>query len=369
MQYQKSVASLFAALACVPQLGWSQSSVTVYGVVDLAMSSYRAEGAASRQMMTSSGNQSSRLGFRVREDLGDGMGAGADLEAGINPNNGSGQATNTNNLPSGNVGGGGLAFNRKSFVYLESASLGQIRMGRDYTPAFWNLFVYDPFRVGVGMSAHVLHGTTVTAFRASNSLGYFSPGCSSAQCKSWFFQGMLAFAEGSNSGPERDDGQVRSWRVGYGGDGWDAAVSSSTTRNQAAGDYAQHNVAGSYTWRSHRLMALAGENRVGKRQAALDGADRVRFWQLGAQIQLDLGYIPVSVMRLTRNDASHSASHKWAVGYVHPLSKRTALYGTYAYVDNRGSLRLPVASSAVSGPVPVAGGRASGIDLGLRHTF
>lgn len=369
MVHQRSVWSVLAALACAPQLSWSQPSVTVYGVVDLALSSYRGEGVASRQMLTSSGNQASRLGFRVREALGDGLSAGADLEAGINANNGTGQGSNTNNQPSGSVGGGGLMFNRKSFVYLESERLGQLRLGRDYTPAFWNLFVYDPFRVGVGMSAHVLHGTTVTAFRASNSIGYFSPGCSTSQCKSWFFQGMLASGNNSGDGPGRHDGRVRGWRLGYGGEGWDAAVSSSTTRIKAAGDYVQRSVAGSYTWRSHRLMGVAGENTIGNRQAALDNADRVRFWQLGAWIQLDVGTIPISFMRLTRNDTSHSASHKWAIGYVHPLSKRTSLYGSYAYVDNRGSLNLPVATGALQGPVPVAGGNASGIDLGLRHAF
>lgn len=128
-------------------------------------------------------------------------------------------------------------------------------------------------------------------------------------------------------------------------------------------------MAGAYDWRKHRLMALAGENKIGNRQAALDGADRVRFWPLGAWVQLGSGTIPVSFMRLTRNDTGSSASHKWAVGYVHALSKRTVLYSTYAYVDNRGSLKLPVASSAVQGPVPIAGGQASGIDLGIRHTF
>jgi hypothetical protein len=45
------------------------------------------------------------------------------------------------------------------------------------------MFNYDPFRLGVGMSLHVLHGTTVTGFRASNSIGYFSPGCSSSSCR------------------------------------------------------------------------------------------------------------------------------------------------------------------------------------------
>jgi hypothetical protein len=54
---------------------------------------------------------------------------------------------------------------------------------------------------------------------------------------------------------------------------------------------------------------------------------------------------------------------------VYSLSKRTALYTTYARIDNRKALALPVNVGAESGPVPVPGGRASGLDLGIRHTF
>jgi predicted porin len=52
-------------------------------------------------MLTSSGNQASRLGFKGREDLGSGLAAGFDLEAGLNTDSGTGQASNTNNQPSG----------------------------------------------------------------------------------------------------------------------------------------------------------------------------------------------------------------------------------------------------------------------------
>jgi predicted porin len=67
--------------------------VQVYGVVDMAVSNYRGAGAGSRQMLTSSGNQASRLGFKGREDLGSGLAAGFDLEAGLNTDNGTGQAS------------------------------------------------------------------------------------------------------------------------------------------------------------------------------------------------------------------------------------------------------------------------------------
>lgn len=361
---------LISVLACasVSFSSWAQSSVQIYGVMDLAVSSYRGEGAGSRLMLTSSGNQASRIGFKGQEVLGEGLRAGFDLEAGLGADTGSGQATNTNNQTSGAVSTSGLTFNRKSFMYLQSPQWGEVRLGRDYSPAFWNLFLYDPFRVGVGMSAHVLHGTTVTAFRASNSVGYFSPGCSGPACKGLFFQSMVAFGE-NGPGSERQDGQVYGARLGYGGHGWDTAMALATTRNKAADSYTQFNIAGAYTWQGHKLMLLLGENRTGNRMATLDEANRIRFAQVGAIWKVGAHHIPMSVMRLTRNDVSGSTSYKYAAGYVHNLSKRTALYGTYSYVDNRGSVGLPVASGALNGPTPVAGGNASGFDVGLRHNF
>ncbi len=364
--------ALFMAPLVAPQLVLAQSGsgVSVYGVVDLALSSYKGEGAGSRSMLTSSGNQASRLGFKGREDLGDGLAAGFEMEAGLNADTGTGQASNTNNQPSGSAGANGaMTFNRKSYVYLEGKDWGQLRLGRDYTPAFWNLFAFDPFRVGVGMSGHVLNGTTATGFRASNAIGYFSPGCTTFQCKGLFFQGMLAFGENSTSDATKRDGNLQSFRLGYGGTDFDVAIGSAITKNAAVGDFRQSNIGGAYRWQGHRLMVLLGENRSGKPVAALDGTSRGRFWQLGAWVSTGTGYIPISYMQLKRNDVSDSSARKLAIGYVHPLSKRTTLYGTYAHVTNKGALRLPVSSGAVQGPEPVLGGNASGFDLGIRHAF
>ncbi len=358
------------AQAVAGQPGAGPSGLSVYGVLDMALSSYRGEGAGSRQMVASSGNQASRLGFKGRESLAGGLWAGFELESGLNADTGTGQASNTNNQASGAVNpNGAITFNRKSYVYLEGRDWGQLRLGRDYTPAFWNLFAFDPFRVGVGMSGHVLNGTTATGFRASNAVGYFSPGCTTFQCKGLFFQGMLAAGENASSDATRRDGNLYAWRLGYGGANFDIAVASATTRNAAVGDFVQTNIGGAYQWQGHRLMALVGQNRTDIPVAALSGASRGRFWQLGAWIAVGTGYIPVSYMELQRNDAADSTARKLAFGYVHPLSRRTALYGTYAHVTNRGALRLPVSSGAEQGPVPASGGNASGFDLGIRHTF
>ena len=79
----------------------SSSQLQIYGIVDMALSAYHGEGAGTRSMITSSGNQASRVGFRGLEDLGGGMQAGFDLEAGLNVDTGAGLGTNTNNQPSG----------------------------------------------------------------------------------------------------------------------------------------------------------------------------------------------------------------------------------------------------------------------------
>jgi len=355
-------------LMLAPLAVWAQSSVQVYGVVDLAVSSYYGAGQGSRHMLTSGGNQASRLGFKGHEDLGNGLTAGFDMEAGINADTGTGQATNTNNQADGSVGGGGLTFNRKAYVYMTSKSWGEIRLGRDYVPSFWNMFLYDPFRVGVGMSEHVVYGTTSTNFRASNSVGYFSPGCSSTGCKGVFFQAMVAFGENA-AGPKRNDGNLAGARIGYGGSNWDVAFATTTTRNQEADDYRHTNLAGSYTWSGHKFMALLAQHRTGNRLARMDNANQVRYFQLGATWKVGQDSLPMSIMRLKRNDSADSSSYKFAIGYVHNLSKRTAVYGTYAHITNHGTLALPVASGGLRGPVPYAGGNASGFDIGLRHSF
>lgn len=55
---------------------------------------------------------------------------------------------------------------------------------------------------------------------------------------------------------------------------------------------------------------------------------------------------------------------KVSLGYVHNLSKRTAIYGTHARVRNSGG-----ASAALNGAVTSANQSSSGSDVGLRHSF
>ena len=70
--------------------------------------------------------------------------------------------------------------------------------------------------------------------------------------------------------------------------------------------------------------------------------------------------------------ASTPRERKLALGYVHNLSKRTALYATVARVKNSSTLAaIPqsTVNSAVAIPAAVANGRSTGYDIGIRHSF
>jgi predicted porin len=346
----------------------AQSSVTLYGVVDVAASYYKGEGSGGRMKITSGGSQQSRLGFRGTEDLGGGMYAGFELEGGLNPDTGSGQATNTNNQASGAGTASGITFNRKSVVTL-AGPWGEVRLGRDYTPSFWVLFAYDPFRTGVGFGSAATQGASpITQLRVSNSVSYLTRKCYTYECTG--FYGQVTYALGENApGPTKSDGNTLGLRVGYGGGNWDIAAGRTQTKDAAAGNFEQTMLGGSWDWGGGRLLLLTGRHRTGVASAVLGGGTRASFAQVGAFINVGSDYVPIALTRVTRNDAQHGGADKFAVGYVHSLSKRTAVYGTLAFIKNKGSLQLPVNVGVDAGPTPVKGGSASGVDFGIRHVF
>jgi predicted porin len=347
----------------------AQSTLTIYGVADVAISHYRGEGTGSRTLVTSGSNQQSRLGFRGKEDLGGGMAAGFELEAGVSNDSGNGQATNTNNQTSGATVAGGLAFNRKSFVSL-AGPWGEVRLGRDYVPTFWILFAYDPFRTGVGFGGATTQGASpTTALRASNSIQYLTRQCYAYECEGFHLQTMLALGENASNTPNSSDGRVTGARLGYGGGNWDVAVGQTRTKNVAAGDFKQTVLGGSWNFSGGRLLLQAGRHSTGLPFAGLGNGTKADFWQVGAFINAGPGTIPVAFTRVKRNDVGEGAANKLAFGYVYPFSKRTAIYATYAHISNKGSMQLPVNNGADVGPTPVRGGSASGFDIGLRHSF
>jgi predicted porin len=340
----------------------AQSSVTLFGVVDATLA-HGSGSVSSKTQLTNSGYNSSRLGFRGTEDLGGGMSASFWLEAALNNDNGTGVATNTNNQATGGalagIGGGqGLVFNRRSTVSL-SGSWGELRLGRDYTPQFWNLAVYDPFNTnGVGTTvqqrAAVLTGATL--IRASNSVGYFLP----RDLGGFYGQAQYYMGENASNVANPHDGTGYGVRFGYTSGPVDVALALSKTSNLVGGDIKQNNVGVRYDFGVAQLMAqydwdtgpVGGVSHKGK------------GWLIGGLIPVGAGQIRVSYSTWDLDIAPDSKSKQLALGYVYNLSKRTALYATYAHVSNSSG-----ANFALNGSTTALGASSSGYDFGIRHSF
>jgi predicted porin len=126
MEIYRMKKSLFAvaALTAVAGAAQAQSSVTVYGILDVGYIGSNTRDAGPTTVAKSTGNQfsssaeqTSRLGFKGTEDLGGGTSAFFTIETTVTPN-----ATTV------------LGGTRQAFVGLKKNGLGQASIGTVYTP-------------------------------------------------------------------------------------------------------------------------------------------------------------------------------------------------------------------------------------------
>ncbi|MCJ0765760.1 porin [Variovorax terrae] len=372
-------------LACAAA-AHAQSSVTLFGVIDTGVQ--YGSGSVSKRTAVQGvgGNLATRLGFRGTEDLGGGLAASFWLEAGLNSDDGTGAASSANNQavgafnpatganPAVRSGTQGLTFNRRSTVSL-SGGFGEIRVGRDFTPSFWN-HAFDPFTLlGVGAALEYTAGLRVngptdgTLARASNSVGYFLPD----NLGGFYGQAMYALGENASNSANAGDGRYVGFRVGHRQGPWNVAFASGKTsqtiKATAGGSYTDTSIAGSYDFGVARAIAIYDLQK--QQQASGAGsADRAsRGWMMAVTVPVGVGLVKVSYGVSKKTDASVASvdgnkASQLALGYVHNLSQRTALYATWAQVRNSGG-----SSFAVGGGVTGANQSASGIDLGIRHSF
>ena len=347
----------------------AQSSVTLFGIVDATYAIGKGSGAGSsnKTHLTNSGYNSSRLGFRGVEDLGGGMNGGFWLEAGLTNDDGRGAGTSTNNQATGGAiaglnGGQGLTFNRRSTVSV-GGGWGELRLGRDYTPHFWTLTVYDPFGTnGVGTTQTLNSGTGgTTTIRASNSITYlFGHAFNSTYVGGAGFHAAVQYYLGENNktgAATEKDGNGMSFRVGYGAGPFSVAVASGKTKF-STGDVTTTNFGGNYNLGVADLIAHYNSDKN-----SLTGVKQTGYL-LGALVPVGAGTVRASYSTSKTSAAGSAKSNKIALGYVHNLSKRTALYGTFARVTNKGT-----AAQALNGAVTAAGNSSTGYDFGVRHAF
>jgi predicted porin len=358
MKMKRSIIAL-AAIAAAWQAN-AQSSVTLFGVVDTVVAHGRGS-LTKRTQLTHSGQNSSRIGFRGVEDLGGGMAASFWLEAHVVTDNGTGQATNTNNQASGGAlaglsGGQGLTFNRRSTVSL-SGGWGELRLGRDYASTFWNIAA-DPFGFnGVGQTivAAAAIGAPTVQVRVSNAVAYFLP----PNLGGFYGQAQYYMGENASGTPTEDDGTGGNLRLGWTNGKLNVALGAART-SYASGDLRAINAMAQYDFGWARLITNWQREELDSPIPATG-----RGGLIGVRIPLGPQEVKFSYSTYRRETgAAEPRSTKLAAGYVYNLSKRTSVYASYARVSNRGG-----AAIAVNGATTAANASSSGVDLGISHAF
>ncbi len=383
-----------AGALCLPGVVAAQSSLTVFGVIDAGIGYYRttARERISNQSIRQSqwtlqngGSAASRLGFRGTEDLGGGLSAGFWLEA---------------QLENATGAGGVVSFSRRSTLSL-SGPFGEIRLGRDFTPTFWADTVFDPFETS-GAGASVISQVSDAPFlandqhyRASNSITYLLPTGSGG----FYGQAMLGLHENARVSPTPANtrnsavGRYVGGRFGYAAGAFDVAVAygQSTLIDTAALGYTLKvaNLGASYDFGMLKLFGELSQLRAAFEFRQVDYpaySDRYDGYLLGASVPVGLGLFRFAFSSVRYKDGlpflfgTAPRVDKLALGYVHNLSKRTALYATVARVNNHND---PAYSGTLANAAITAGGTpgfpgaamgflprsATAVEFGVRHAF
>lgn len=347
----------------------AQSSVTLYGIVDANVGYVNHAGAAGNSAygVGNSGNATSRLGFRGVEDLGGGLKAKFTLEGAL-----------LNDV--GNSSG--FDFKRESTVGL-AGGFGEVRLGRELTPTFRAINKYDVFNAaGVGrylgfqdwygagetVAKGGIGQADVNSVRASNMITYATPNFSG-------FNASVAYAfdEKANTTFSKA-GRYAGGMVGYDNGPLSVTAAYATLKTVAlgfAGDRDTYSIGASYDFGAAKVTGMANQTKY---KADGISSKKVNTYLIGMSAPVGgVGEVKAQYA-LYDQKASSTKAHQFSVGYVHNLSKRTALYGTVAYLKNKDGSTMTLDAAGAYGQSNTLGGIASGqsqvgTQFGVRHAF
>lgn len=349
--------------------------VTLYGTVDGGIALLNGgAGTSTIKAVTSGVSSASRWGVRGSEDLGGGMKAIFQLEAGLDLDTGAAKSYSGNPgtaTPTAPNGLAGTGFNRRSYVGLEGA-YGRLALGRDYTPGYFAAMGSDIFRLSMfGNLQQIVQpaGGSERFARVSNALFYTSPrlggfvGRAAYSLGSESAGGANALPKGANTfigiGSEYAVGGL-TLNASYQELKFPVVASSAFTGQNAKRKDVL--VGGKYSFGD--FAVTAGYWRIGFPQNASDA------W-LGASMKVGAGTVLAQVQRLRQDNLTGAERQGIVFGlaYSYLLSKRTSLYASYGRVSNNSTGVFAITSSDVSAAAAASGADPSALAFGIRHSF
>ncbi|HWZ48799.1 MAG TPA: porin [Herbaspirillum sp.] len=402
---KKSLLAL-AVLGSFAAAAQAQTSVTIYGIVDMGVFYQNKAGAHNNGLFSvNSGELSgSRLGFKGSEDLGGGLKANFVLEMGFNANNGSGAQQDA---------GSTTFFGRTSTVGL-SGGFGSVNIGRQTD------FAYSGTAGGMNTFSHAGYVTNFSTVdgnkqarlqgdRTNNSIRYDMPSMNGLNGGVMYGLGQQAGGGSAGSvyaaGLKYDNGPLA-----FGGDYYqskvgltpadrnlinnvtasaDGLTSTSTSMGQTATktftlgasyDFGFGKLYGN--WSRVNMLPLTPSATATTSQTFNTGSygsgsanNKLDIFEIGynhnltASLKLLTGLAHTNVS--FNNGTPQGRLNQAFIGTDYFLSKRTDLYAVATYVRT-SDVANPLAISGTVGtgnPGNLNAGSAYGMGVGIRHTF
>jgi predicted porin len=326
---KKSLLAL-AALTAFAGAASAQSSVTLYGRVDLSVA--KNIGSDSKVMQNGSG---SRLGFRGVEDLGGGLAAVFQIETRFDADTGAAQNFNVAALTETGTKAttGNRFWGARSIVGLKGG-FGQVLFGREYTTAFlgtqliadpwgWDTVAAQNGITGLGGIAKVRNDSSITYNIAASGFSFGAQIAESSDTINNFASKPMNF------------------NVGYGAGPLTVAFGYEKTGREAAGDEKMWSAVGQYNLGFMKPGFYYGKG------TALNGASH-KGMMFTVSAPMGAGELRASYGTLKANDTT--VSKRIAAGYHYSMSKRTTLYVDFANDSEAATSK-------------------SAYDVGIKHNF
>jgi predicted porin len=392
---QKKLIAL-AVAGLVSGAAFAQSNVTIYGTMDGTYDSVKATGSTS-----GGGNldtrgratmNSSFIGFKGSESLGNGLTAVFQIETGVGEN----AAGGTNS-----TGGGTYGWANRDTMIAIAGGFGTVALGNLTGPARWLGAQMDVNSGATGIGANTaligkLGGGSGAGYfdqRFANAIAYISPSFSG-------FSGVVAYVPNENRTTS-----TTATGSATNTSGWTAKLA-----------YVQGPITAAYAWTKIKDTGTAGfgplttglggatitsatDNRVGGKFDFGMGTVGLMYDQVkadlvgGLNVKQNVWYLPVtfnvgggkiiaqygqtgnvSGSAVDGANLDMKAKH-FEVGYEYSLSKRTIVKALYSQITNNRDARYDFLYGASApnttgvGSGVAAGADPKGFSVGLRHSF
>lgn len=373
------IALALAGMFVAPAAMADTSNVNIYGTIDVGYASMSNGTSAAGVAGTNTNqisSQTTKLGLKGSEDLGDGLSAIWQIEQQIDIDN-AGNTGSTNNTLAG----------RNSFLGLKSDSMGTVLMGRHDTPYKIATRKLDLFADSFGDNRALMGGGTTAGggvggaahdARLTNVLAYISPSMSGFTVAAAYAAGGETATVATNSvkgaawslAGMYDAGplylSLGYQAIDYGGTGTGTLAGTANNKYTATKLGAQYQI---------DALTINGAFEKTKYTYASGAADDIgrTDWTIGAKYTFGNDAVKIAYTHAGNvANVTNKAASMVALGYDHILSKRTTVYAQYATINNDSGSSYILANTSTAGASmvsPGAGAKPSIFGLGIKHSF